>query len=132
MPAAVSGPASGSEPKTLRVLVAPWSMLRHDSVAGAIDRGPGASGVFVRFSPDGGQLTLLDRDGRATSTVGPGAGLIAATAKEEDAPVWVVTGTDASGVEHAAGAFERATLQNRFAVAVRNGANGPTAMAVPR
>jgi hypothetical protein len=132
VPAAVSGPASGSEPKTLRVLVAPWSMLRHDPVAGAIQRGPSASGVFVRFSRDGGSLTLLDRDGRATVTLGAGAGLIAATASEEDAPVWVVTGTDAAGVEHAAGAFDQATLQNRFAVAVSNGASGLATVQVPR
>jgi hypothetical protein len=130
-PAAVSGLGSGSEPQTLRVLVAPWIMLRGDAAAGAIGRGPTASGVFARFSPDGKQLTLLNRDGGATVTLGSGAGLIAATAREENAPVWVVTGTDAGGVEHAAGAFSQAALQNRFAVAVTYGANGLASTGVP-
>jgi hypothetical protein len=123
VPAGVAALGSGSEPRTLRVLVAPWSLLRGDPVAAAIARGPGASGVFARFSADGKALTLLDRDGRPASTLTSGAGLIAATAREEDAPVWVVTGTDAGGVEHAAGAFEQAVLQNHFAVAVGYRAN---------
>jgi hypothetical protein len=131
VPAGVAALGSGSGPKTLRVLVAPWSMLRGDPVAGAIARGPGASGVFARFSRDGKALTLLDQGGRPTSTLTSGAGLIAATAREEHAPVWVVTGTDAGGVQHAAGAFDQATLQNHFALAVGYRANAPFTTQVP-
>jgi len=58
-----------------------------------------------------------------------GAGLIAATRTGEDAPVWSVTGTDAAGVARAAGAFDAATLKNRFAVAVGDG--GPLALPRP-
>jgi hypothetical protein len=47
-----------------------------------------------------------------------GAGLIAATASGEDAPVWVVTGTDGAGVERAAQAFDAQVLRDRFAVAL--------------
>ena len=99
---------------------------------GSIQRGPAASGVFARFSPDGRTLTLLDRDGRSTSTLAAGAGLIAATAREEDAPVWVVTGTDAAGLEHAASAFAQPTLQDRFAVAVSERGNALVTEGVPR
>jgi hypothetical protein len=132
VPAGVAALGSGSEPKTLRVLVAPWSMLRGDPVAGAIARGPAASGVFARFSRDGTALTLLDQDGRPTSTLTAGTGLIAATAREEDAPVWVVAGTDAAGVDRAARAFDQAALQNHFAVAVGYRANALLTMPVPR
>ena len=132
VPAPVSALASGSEPKTLRVMVGPWSALRGDPTAATIEKGPATSGVFARFSPNGSTLTLLDADGRPTATLGAGAGLIAATASEESAPVWVVAGTDAAGVEHAAGAFGQATLHNRFAVAVSPGANGISTVAVPQ
>ncbi|HWX75140.1 MAG TPA: DUF4430 domain-containing protein, partial [Solirubrobacteraceae bacterium] len=106
VPAAIAGLGSGSgEAETLRVLVAPWKMLRGEPAAAAIERGPAASGVYARFSSDGSALTLLNADGRPTSALSAGAGLIAATASEGAAPVWVVTGTDASGVAHAAMAF---------------------------
>jgi hypothetical protein len=131
-PAPVSALASGSEPHTLRVMVGQWSQVRGDPAAAAIEHGPAASGVFARFSPSGSTLTLLDADGRATGTLGAGAGLIAATASEESAPVWVVAGTDAAGVERAARAFSEPTLRDRFAVAVSSTATGVTTMGVPR
>jgi hypothetical protein len=131
VPAAVAVLGGGSAAQTLRVLVAPWSMVRGDAAVGQIEKGPGASGVFARFSRDGRTLTLLDADGRPTSTLAAGAGLIAATASEENAPVWVVTGTDAAGVEHAAGAFNQAELQDRFAVAVSYAGNALSSTQVP-
>jgi hypothetical protein len=93
-----------------------------------IEQGPRASGVYARFSPDGQTLTLLDQNGRATRTLAAGAGLIAATRSGEDAPVWVVTGTDAAGVSAAARVFDRAALANRFAVA----ASPAGALALPQ
>jgi hypothetical protein len=132
VPAAVAVLGSGAEPMTLRVLVAQWSLLKTDPQAAAIQRGPAESGVYVRFSPDGRLLTLVGRDGRATNTLGAGSGLIAATASEEHAPTWVVTGPDASGVEHAAGAFSQPLLSNRFAVAVSEREGRLTVGGVPR
>jgi hypothetical protein len=38
----------------------------------------------------------------------------------EEAPTWVVTGTDEAGLALAAGAFDPKTLSGRFAVAVSN------------
>jgi hypothetical protein len=131
VPAGVAALGSGVEKLTLRVMVAPWRMLKGEPAAAAMQRGPAASGVYARFSADGSALSLLDRDGRAVSTLGAGSGLIAATAREESAPVWVVTGTDASGVEHAASAFAERTLENRFAVAVSGSANALSTTGVP-
>ncbi len=127
-PAAIAGIPSAGEPQTLRVIVGPWSAVNGDPGSQAIERGPRASGVYARFSPGGQTLTLLDRDGRPARTLSAGAGLIAATRNGEDAPVWVVTGTDTAGVEHAAQAFQEGVLHDRFAVAL-----APTgAQAVPQ
>jgi hypothetical protein len=110
--------SGGSATKTLRIVVAPWTQARGDPVLRGIEQGPRASGVYARFSADGTLLTLLDQDGRVVRVLGPGSGLLAATRTGEDAPVWVVSGTDSAGVALAARGFDGGTLQSRFAVAV--------------
>ncbi len=121
IPAAINQAGSGGAPVTLRVLVGPWVDVGGDLDAASIVSGPRASGVYARFSRDGQTLTLLDQDGRAARTLSAGAGLVAATKRPEDAPVWVVTGTDEAGVKLAAAAFEQSALRNRFAVALTPG-----------
>ena len=129
-PAAIAAlGGGGGESQTLRVAVAPWAQINGDSELQGIERGPSSSGVFARFSTNGSTLMLLDQNGRTAATLGAGAGLIAATSTGENAPVWVITGTDAQGVEAAARAFDSATLHNRFAVAVS--AAGVTSLPVP-
>jgi hypothetical protein len=118
VPAGVAAIGPGDEPSTLRVLVGPWPAVRATPATQAIERGPRASGVYARFAGDGHTLTLLDARGRATKTLVAGAGLVAATRYAEEAPVWVVTGTDVAGVSRAASAFGEATLRNRFALAL--------------
>jgi hypothetical protein len=118
VPAAVAAIGSGGAPETLRVMVGPWSHLNGDLEAESIGVGPSASGVYARFSTNGQALTLLDERGRAVQTLSRDAGLVAATKGPKEAPVWVVTGTEEQGVELAARAFNRATLADRFAVAV--------------
>ncbi len=127
-PAAIAGIGPGDEPETLRVLVGPWPAVRATPASEAIERGPGASGVYARFAGDGQSLSLLDAQGRTTKTLGAGGGLVAATRYAQEEPLWVVTGTDASGVEHAAAAFSEAALRDRFALALE--ADG-TARPVP-
>jgi hypothetical protein len=83
--------------------------------------------VYARFSTNGQALTLLDEQGRSVQTLRAGAGLIAATRPVKEAPVWLVTGTDGAGVDLAAHAFNRATLADRFAVALAPG----SAIALP-
>jgi hypothetical protein len=84
----------------------------------SIESGPRASGVYARFASNGQTLTLLGGNGNTTATLTAGAGLIAATKDVESAIVWVVTGTDEAGVQHAAQAFDTSALQDHFALAV--------------
>jgi hypothetical protein len=118
VPTGIAGIGPIGEPQSLHVLVGPWTSVRRDPSAQSIDRGPRASGVYATFSPGGGALTVLDQRGSAVRSLRSGTGLIAATRHAEDAPVWVVTGTDASGADLAARSFEATVLQDRFAVAL--------------
>jgi hypothetical protein len=118
VPAAIAALGSGGEPETLRVMVGPWIAVGGDPSTHQIEGGPGTSGVYARFSAGGRTLTLLDERGSPARTLTVGAGLVAATRRSEEAPVWVVTGTDSAGVEEAARAFETSALQDRFALAV--------------
>lgn len=127
VPAAVAAIGSGGAPETLRVMVGPWVYLESDLEAQSIARGPQASGVYARLPADGRQLELLDRRGEALRTLGAGAGLVAATTASKEAPVWVITGTDTTGVELAARSLDSGALEDHFAVAFQVG----TAIALP-
>ena len=120
VPAAVAAPQSNAGPGSLRILVGQWRRVLGDPVAALIDRGPRASGVYATFAPGGGSLTALDQDGAPVRTLGAGTGLVAATRSGEDPPVWVVTGTDGTGVDLAAHTFAASALAGRFAVAVNS------------
>jgi hypothetical protein len=117
VPAAIAAIGSSGEPETLRVIVAPWAAVRGDLALRTLELGPAASGVYALFSAEGRTLTLLDENGRRVRGLGAGAGLVAATRQGKDAPVWLVTGTDATGVDLAARGFDTNTLGSRFAVA---------------
>jgi hypothetical protein len=83
-------------------------------------RGPSLSGVYARFTgPARDKLQLLDPRGRVVRTLGPGAGLIAATAQNGSEPTWLITGTDPQGVIAAAQAFSAGRLRDHFALAVQ-------------
>jgi hypothetical protein len=117
VPAGVAA-LGGGGPHTLTVFVAPWRLLAGQEVAHAIDSGPAASGVYATFSSDARTLTLLDQDGGRRTTLGGSAGLVAASRSGEEAPVWLVTGTDEAGLALAAGAFDPSALDGHFAIAV--------------
>jgi len=118
IPAARGGLQTARAPETLRVLIGPWTALRLDPAANALEHGPRASGVYARIAPDGRTIAVLRADGRTGRTLGPGSGLVAATKLPDERPVWVVTGTDAAGVVSAARVFAAGTLEHRFALAV--------------
>jgi hypothetical protein len=120
VPAAVAAIGSGGAPETLRVMVGPWGQLEA-AMAQSLQRGPRANGVYARFSTNGRELALLDQNARTVQTLAAGAGLIAATREPEEAPIWVITGTDGAGAELAARSFDQATLKDRFAVALTPG-----------
>lgn len=122
VPAAVAGIGSGGAPETLRVMVGPWVYLENDLEAQSIARGPEASGVYVRIPAQGNRLELLDQQGTTVRTLGAGAGLVAATTASKEAPVWVITGTDTTGVELAARSLNRSSLEDHLAVAFQAGA----------
>jgi Domain of unknown function (DUF4430) len=123
LPASKGGVGNSFVKDTLRILVGPWQALRDDSTAKLIEKGPASSGVFARPAAGGRSIALLDAQGHVTRTLGPGTGLIAATAAADAAsdPVWVVTGTDAAGVRAAAAALDEGALAGHFAVAISGG-----------
>lgn len=114
----------------MRVLVGPWRDLRGDPALGQIDRGPAVSGVYAQFDKSGATLSLLDPAGKPAKTLGAGAGLVAATRFEQQAPTWAITGTDEAGVLAAAQALDPQRLRNRFALAVQGTAD--TGVPIPR
>jgi hypothetical protein len=130
VPAAIGGLLTARVEETLRVLVGPWRALEGDHALATLERGPAQSGVYARMARDGRTIALLDARGRTARTLGPGAGLVAATAIGDERPTWVVTGTDDAGVASAVRAFEEGTLAHRFAVAVSN--DLPIALPVAR
>ncbi|HEX5225475.1 MAG TPA: DUF4430 domain-containing protein [Solirubrobacteraceae bacterium] len=125
VPAAISAPGGGPAGHTLRVLVAAFATVGAEPAAQALLGGPRASGVYARFAAGGHALVLLDADGRVVRTLEAGAGLIAATMREGEAPVWLVTGTDPAGVALAARSFTAAALGGRFALAAAAGRTWP-------
>jgi hypothetical protein len=108
--------ASGGQ-ELIRVLVGTWGELREVRTPATLEQGPSSSGVYARFADDGERLELLDEKGDVARTAGVGTGLVAATALEQQAVVWIVTGLENVGVQAAAAALDARTLRNAFAVA---------------
>jgi hypothetical protein len=121
VPAALAAIGPGGEPESLHVIVGRWTSVRGVQGTNTVEQGPQASGVYARISADGSSITALDEKGRVARTLTADAGLIAATRYGEQAPVWLVSGTDEAGLELAARAFNRAALENRFALALEPG-----------
>ena len=108
--------ASGGD-ELVRVLVGTWDELRDVRTPATLEQGPEASGVFAQFTDGGERLELLDEAGDAVRTADAGTGLVAATALEEQALVWIVTGLEDVGVQAAAAVLDARSLRNAFAVA---------------
>jgi hypothetical protein len=130
VPAALASISGGDEPYTLRVLVGPLSKLAADPGVHQIESGPRYSGVYARFGAGAKTLQLLDASGHTVLTLAAHSGLVAATRYHEEAPVWVVTGTDEDGVNRAAAALSEATLTDRFAIALPS-SGAPLALPIP-
>ena len=131
VPAAIAAVGSGGGSSTLRVLVGTWSELNRDVAVREIGRGPRVSGVYASVSPAGKTLTLLDQDGRTARTLTAGAGLLAATRQGEEAPVWIVTGTDQAGLALAARGLQQGALQSHFALALSAQGSIPIPVGAP-
>ena len=117
---------TGSGTDSLGVVVGTWSQVHGLVAAALIARGPGRSGVYARFAgSEGSSLKLLDPAGHVARTLGPGAGLIAATRDNVSEPVWLVTGTDSAGVAAAANALTPGHLHDHFALALQGARDIP-------
>jgi Domain of unknown function (DUF4430) len=115
-------PGTEQGEEQLRILVGRWPAIRGDRAAEQLEQGPKSSGVYARMTPDGKTIATLDPRGRTVERLGAGSGLIAATRWREEDPVWIVTGTDAAGVELAAKqAFDESVLNEKFALAISDG-----------
>ena len=127
VPASTQALGSSSGTDSIAVVVGTWRDIRGQLAATLIEHGPASSGIYARFSPakTGSSLELLDPGGQVVRTLGGSAGLVAATAQSSAAPTWLITGTDAAGVNAAAGALTAARLRDHFALAVLGGADIP-------
>jgi len=119
VPASTTAIGAPAGKEVLRLVVGQWPQVRQDPAAQLVEEGPARSGVFARFGPGsrGIELLLLDDRGRAQRSLREGVGLVAATRFEEQVPTWVVTGTDADGVEAAVRLLSERALRDHFAVA---------------
>jgi hypothetical protein len=128
--------ADGEPEKALRILVGPWDRVREDPAAQTIEAGPAASGVFADFvssSPRESrhighsrglaknfELVVLDEAGDPAESLGPRAGLVAATSRYGGLPVWVVTGGTSEAVRDAAEVLNGEHLRAHYAVAIED------------
>lgn len=115
----VGAGAIGAEARggVMRIEVGTWAELRKLQDVDMLERGPRATGVFVRFADEGRRMELLDARGRVARAAPPGTGLVAAIIPNEQQPLWVVTGLDEAGVQRAAELLEPGKLRNAYAVA---------------
>lgn len=116
-------PPSGA----IRVLVGPWARVRNDPAAAQVERGPQTSGVFADFHREGSgyRLVGLNEAGDAAVDFGPDSGLVAATRRYEEPPVWIVTGASGAGVRAAADLLDANDLRDHYAVATDGGKETP-------
>jgi hypothetical protein len=127
-PAEGSGSVAGG-PHTIKVVVGTWNAVHRTPDASLLSSGPDRSGVFARFvGTRRPLLELLNQQGESAGSIGRGGGLVAALRTGDDAPTWVVTGTDRSGVTAAADLLGTG-LHDRYAVAIQPGA-GPIGVPV--
>ena len=118
---AVLGSGSGSD--SLAIVVGTWQQLKGSIAAELIGAGPKQSGVYAQVVGAQGQAIELDNPaGQVVRTLRGSAGLIAATEQPSlNQPTWLITGTDAAGVNAAAAALTPAKLHDHFALAVVGG-----------
>ncbi len=119
--------AEGSPEGAIRVLVGPWAQVREDPAAAEIEDGPEASGVFADFEREGAgfELVGLGEDGDPIRLFEDQAGLVAATRRYEAPPVWVVTGSTATGTAAAARLLDPVHLRDHYAIAAEGGEGIP-------
>jgi hypothetical protein len=108
--------------QVLSIFVGPWSKIREIHAARTLEQGPQASGIYAKFTGAGAGLDLLDATGKTVRSLGPGAGIVAATKLNlNDGTTWIVSGVDDAGTDAAAKLLDSARLRDAFAVAALPG-----------
>jgi hypothetical protein len=105
----------------LRVVVGGWPEVRRDVAAQKIERGPASPASTPGWGPTGAGSCCSTTAGGRCGRSGRAAVLVAATATGDQAPTWIVTGTDDVGVAAAAAAIDEDRLKDRFALAIEAG-----------
>lgn len=118
----VTGPQE-DDGETIRFIVGPWNALRLNKAAMPLAETPARSGVFAKFDirKKEDHLIGLNQEGEEAEDFGADAGLIAARRRNEDAPVWLITGGSEAGVASAAAALTTKDLEHRYAAVVFDG-----------
>jgi hypothetical protein len=107
--------------RRVRVYVGSWGALGGIEGVPDLDRSGDVNGAFAQFTAGGKALTPFAADGSRRTSLGAGAGLLAAFA-EGSKLSWVVTGTDDNGALAAAMLLERPeSIANRFGAVVEGG-----------
>lgn len=106
----------GASPEgSLRLVLGRWFDIETDDQA-QFDSDPSTSGVFARFEEvaDEDHLIGLDQRAQPARDFGPNAGLITATRKGDDPPVWFITSGQQRGLEAAVRALDANDLKGRY------------------
>ena len=105
----------------LRVLVGPWERGRAGPAARAIEDGPGDERRLRRLRAGADAATTSSSRSTRRRAGGVASGTAPAwsprSARGEEQPTWVVTGTDEAGVDAAAELLDEESLRDRYAVA---------------
>jgi hypothetical protein len=108
--------------QVLSIFVGPWNKVRGIHAAQTLEQGPAASGIYAKFTGAGAGLDLLNAQGGTVKSLGPGAGIVAATKfNDNDGLTWIISGVDDAGTEAAARLLDAARLRDAFAVAALPG-----------
>ncbi|MBN8868725.1 MAG: DUF4430 domain-containing protein [Solirubrobacterales bacterium] len=118
--------------KNMRVIVGTLPDLLPTPELKRLHRGPAASGVFATFGvgpvlrKNGRpyptlQIKGIKVDGSEGESYGADAGLVAAMRRNEDPPVWLITGGTDHAVQMAAAALNPEDLERRYAAVVSDG-----------
>lgn len=117
VPAARGMSGSAGKGSGLRVLVGLWKELRPDPAAQLLEEGPASSGVYLKPSPAGNSVALLDPTGAVVKQESGSVGFVAATLIADGLPTWIVSGTDVRALAGAAQRLTEKDLHLHYSVA---------------
>ena len=118
VPVGISNLLDTSDVATIRVFVGPYAQLSTalDSgelgEANPLEQSALTNGIGFEMTPDGSHLVAPNYGGAAPG-YGPGTGFIVAFRDLVGVPIWVISGTDAAGVQQAVDTLDELKLSGR-------------------